>query len=307
VKKDDSSLEPHEHLVVTEAAKNLLNKADAWGRFPTPINDLMAAAQLKVAPVSVFDERTMWRYLQEAGEKAKQLLRQAMDKILGIFDVHANVIHIDPTVSPEKQTFLQLHEIGHKEIPHQNGIYRWIQDGDQHLASEVAELFEREANTFASIVLFQNDAFANMASDYEFGIKVPLKISRNFGASLYAGIREYVRSNPKVCAVIILNPTSICPTNGATAGVRRIEMSQGFRDQFSPFLLPAELTPNDGLMRFIPINPKVMSRPDTFIFFDRNGQRHEFVGEGFRTPYNTFILIHAKITLKPTILISQRL
>jgi hypothetical protein len=76
----------------------------------------------------------------------------------------SNLVHIDESVNKEKQTFLKLHETGHKEIPHQKGLYRWIQDCRKHLAPEIAELFEREANTFATIVLFQDDGFAKIAT-----------------------------------------------------------------------------------------------------------------------------------------------
>jgi hypothetical protein len=205
IKGDDSSLDPAQYRTVHEAARTLLLQGEAWGRFPTPVDDLLSAAQLKVAPISAFDESTMRRYLRQAGEQAERLLRRALDKVLGIFDVHANVIHIDPDVRAEKQTFLKLHETGHKEIPHQSGLYRWIQDCSRHLSPETAALFEREANIFATIVLFQDDTFAKMTADSQFGITVPIKTARTFGASVYAAIREYVRRSAKVCAVVILD------------------------------------------------------------------------------------------------------
>jgi hypothetical protein len=44
-----------------------------------------------------------------------------------------------------------------------------------------------------------------------------------------------------------------------------------------------------------------MSRPDSFALADRNGERYEFVVEGFRTPRKIFILTHAKSTLSTLI------
>ena len=201
VKPDDSSLAANEYRTVSDTARKLLSRGDAWGRFPTPVGDLLVAANLKLAPVSAFDENAMLRYLRQAGESASRFLRRSIDKVLGIFDVHANTVHIDTSVSNEKQTFLKLHETGHKELPHQCSLYRWIQDCNKHLAPEVADLFEREANTFATIVLFQDDTFAKMTADEPFGIKVPMSAGKKFGASVYAAIREYVRRNVKVCAV----------------------------------------------------------------------------------------------------------
>ena len=45
-KPDDSSLELHDLLAVEARARQLLDRADAWGRFPTPVEDIIAAAKL---------------------------------------------------------------------------------------------------------------------------------------------------------------------------------------------------------------------------------------------------------------------
>jgi hypothetical protein len=303
MKGDDSSLEPEQYQTVHAAAVNLLNKGDAWGRFPTPIGDMMEAAQLKVAPISIFDHGAFQHYVQKAGAAVGNAVRFALDKVLAIFDVHADLVHIDPSVSNEKQNFLKLHETGHSEIPHQKGLYRFIQDCSKHLAPETAALFEREANTFASIALFQNDTFAKMTADLEFGIKVPLSHAKKFGASAYAGIREYVRRSTKACAVIVLDPTEVCPVNGMKARLHRIQVSPSFESRFGPLKLPATITPDHDIMAMIPVGSRRMSWPVDFELVDRDGTRHEFVGEGFKTPYNTFVLIHCVATLSSSVLI----
>jgi hypothetical protein len=293
LKSDDSSLSRDQYCTVQQTARRLLDRGEAWGRLPTPIGDLLIAAKLEIAPMSAFDEGAVRRYLRQAGQQAERLLRRALDKVLGILDVHADVIHIDPSLRPEKRSFLILHETGHKEIPHQAGLYRWIQDCDKHLSPDIAALFEREANTFATIALFQDDTFAKMTADSDFGIKVPISTARQFGASVYAGIREYVRHNMKICAAVILEPAETHPGLGLVATVRRVELSPEFRRRFGTLELPTKLTPADGLMRSVPVGNRRMSPPRSFAYKDRNGNRHEFIAEGFRTPYNTFILIYA--------------
>ena len=301
VKADDSSLEAEQFRTVSAAAQKLLDRGGAWGVFPTPVPDLMAAASLKVAPISAFDESAMLRYLRQAGESAGRFLRHAVDKVLGILDVHAATVHIDETVSKEKQTFLKFHETAHFELPHQRGIFRWIQDCNKNLSPEIAELFEREANTFARIVLFQDDTFGKMTIDEPFSITVPMRIGKKFGASVYASIREYVRRHPKACAVIVLEPTETVEVVGLIAKVRRTECSADFVERFGSLALPDFLTGTDDLMDFVPLGKRRMTSPRTFVLTDRNGQRHEFIGEGFKTPRNTFVLIHANATLKTVI------
>ncbi|GEP59008.1 hypothetical protein RSO01_61740 [Reyranella soli] len=170
---------------------------------------------------------------------------------------------------------------------------------------EVAALFEREANTFATIVLFQDDGFARMAMDSEFSIKVPMRTAKKFGASVYAGIREYVRRSDKACAAIILNPCTFRPDIGYVAPVRRTEFSPLFKAQFGDLKLPLELTSVDEMMRFVPLGGRRMARPDTCALTDLNGSIQEFVGEGFATPYNIFVLIHARATLRRRIVIGS--
>lgn len=301
MKADDSSLTPEQLLTVHATARTLLDKGGAWNIFPTPVDQLMEAAGLQLASVSAFNENSMRRYLREAGQKAASLLKSALDKVLGIFDVHADVVHIDPALYKDKQTFLKLHETGHKELPHQRGLYRWIQDCAKHLDPGTADLFEREANVFASIVLFQDGGFAQHTVDEPFGIKVPMNAAKKFGSSLYAAFREYARRHHKTCAVIILEPTIQCPVKGVHAPVRRFEASASFKLQFGNFYLPPEITAADSLFALIPFEPRRMTRPHTLQLIDSNGQRQEFVGEGFRTGYHTLVLVHQVATLGKTI------
>jgi hypothetical protein len=217
-------------------------------------------------------------------------------------------VHIDETaVKKEKQNFLKLHETGHKEIPHQRGLFKWIQDCSKTLAPETADLFDREANNFATIVLFQDDRFVAMTADSAFGIKVPLSAGRKFGASAYASIREYVRRHRKACAVVVLERPELCNIHGITAVVRRVDRSPEFTRRFGDLKLPDRITATSPLANFIPGPGKRMSSPGVLPLSDRNNDRHEFVGEGFSTPFNVFILIHAHATLgKVSILMPSR-
>lgn len=302
IKSDDSSLTPEEYAAVRKAAVSLLDRGGAWNVHPTPVPHLMAAAQLKTAPVSAFDPRAIERYARQAGEAASRFLKSAIEKVLGIFDVQADVVHIDESVNKEKQAFLSLHEAGHKEIPHQRGMFKWIQDCTATLSPDVADLFDREANNFATIVLFQDDGFGKMAADSAFGIKVPLSLQRKFGSSVYATMRQYVRTHEKACAVIVLDPPQASDGNGFTANVRRIVHSPEFIRRFGSLHLPEAITTDSALARFIPTGSRRMSRPYALALADRNGDKHEFVAEGFKTGYNVFLLLHVRATLKTSII-----
>jgi hypothetical protein len=303
LKPDDSSLTASEYLAIHRAATDLLNKASAWDRLPTPVPDLLGAAKLRVAPMSAFDPRSLMRHAREFGERAASLIKSAIEKVRGIFDVQEDLIHVDDTVAESKQNFLKLHEAGHKHIPHQSKLFRWIQDCDKSLSPDVSDQFEREANIFASVVLFQDGRFAEMAADSAFSIKVPLALSKKFGASAYASMREYVRRSGRACAVIVLNPVEICSILGMRSELRRVELSPLFHKRFGELKLPDHVNRLSPLSEFIPLGGRRMSRPGALRLEDRNGDVVEFIAEGFATPFNSFILIHATAELKKSIVV----
>ncbi len=78
MRKDDSNLSRTERELVEKAAAALLHRADAWGVVPVPIEDLLSAAKLKVAPYSVFDPRQIAAYAIAQGAKAAQLRDRAI-------------------------------------------------------------------------------------------------------------------------------------------------------------------------------------------------------------------------------------
>jgi hypothetical protein len=300
-KADDSSLNPEDLHFVEGRGRQLLDRASAWECFPTPIDDLLAAAKLKVAPTSAFDPRAILTFLRNKGADVARSLKSAMSKILGIYEGADSVIHIDDTAYPSKKTFLKLHETGHHELPTHRKSFLYFQDCETTLSPEIVDQFEREANNFARFVLFQGDTFARYAADCDFGIKTPVRLAKKFGASVYASCREFARSNPRACAVYALEQIEFIEGDGARAEVRRIEASPKFKAQFGT---PGDqyITLDHVLGPVLPIGRK-MTRPTTVAIRDRNGVMHECVAEAFDTTTNAFILLYPVKELTATTII----
>lgn len=290
VRPDDSSLDPYQLRAVEERARKLLDRASAWGRYPTPIDDILNAAKVRVAPVGVFDPAAIMAYIRGKAVGAVSLVKSAISKIFGIYDGHESLIHIDGAVAKVKQTFLKLHETGHHEIPTHRKMFRFFQDCEKTLAPEVAELFEREANNFARFALFQGDHFARVAADLPFEIKTPMKLSKKFGASVYASAREFARSNARACVVYVLERAEFCEGDGFRAMVRRIEPSRSFTAQFG-YPTDTVITPDHFLADVLPIGRK-MTRPVSLSMTDLDGTAHECVAEAFDTTRNIIILLY---------------
>jgi Zn-dependent peptidase ImmA (M78 family) len=212
---DDSILDPHQLLTVQRHADRLLRNACAFGRFPTPINDLMAGAKLTVVDDEALNEGFLRQFMKKA-RVGIETVKSALSKVLGLLDSNDRLVILDLTVPPPRVPFIKLHEAGHGTLPHQSRVYQFIHDCEKTLDPEITDLFEREANVFASEVLFQGDVFSTEAHDHKFGIRVPMDLAKKFGASNYSTFRRYVMTNPHACCSLFWNRRSWMG-KGATA------------------------------------------------------------------------------------------
>lgn len=303
-KSDDSSLDPDELRAVEERARKLLDRASAWDRFPTPIDDILATAQITVVPTSIFDPDRLLAYLRGKAAGAAHNLKSAISKVFGLYDAGDRVIHIDDTVVQSKHSFLKLHETGHHESPTHRKVFQFFQECEKTLSPDIADLFEREANNFARFTLFQGDTFQRYAADCKFEIRTPMNLARKFGASVYASAREFARTNHKACVVYVLEPIEYIDGEGAQAAVRRIESSPSFIERFG-HPTATVVTLDHPLGKLLPIGRK-MTRPTSLQITDRNGARHDCVAEAFDTTYNILILLYPVRELTATTVILPR-
>lgn len=300
-KADDSSLDPEDLHAVEQRARNLLDRASAWDRFPVPLDDILAAANVQLAAASLFDPVAILSYLKGKTAEAAFNIKSAISKVFGIYDAGDSIIHIDNSVVKSKQTFLTLHETAHHDMPIHRKLFRFFEDCEKTIAPEIADRFEREANNFARFALFKGDTFARLAADCAFEIKTPMNLAKKFGASLYASAREFARTNRRACVVYVLEPIEFVPEHGLQAVVRRIEPSPSFRAQFG---CPSDtvITSRHTLGRVLPVNRR-MTRPLTLSITDKDGVPHECLAEAFDTKHNILILLYPIQALGKTTII----
>ncbi|MEA9973368.1 MULTISPECIES: ImmA/IrrE family metallo-endopeptidase [Xanthomonas] len=298
MKPDDCSLTSHQLKRVRAEAERALREAGAMGVFPTPVANIMAVAKVEEAEDEALDDGLIARMRKVAGTA----LKSAFSKVLGLFHASAGLVYIDRTMHAVKQTFVRLHEAAHGFLPWQRGLYAVVEDCENSLDPDVASAFDREANVFASEVLFQMDSFIERANDKEFGIFTPIGLAKTYGASLYASIRQYVSKNHRCCVVLVLNPPEIREGVGFTASLRRVVASQDFQRRFANTAWPNFFTPNDKVGALVPINRRASGKR-AFELTDANGMRHECVAEAFTQTHQVFVLIHVKQALNSTIIL----
>ena len=298
-KTDDCSLEPQAYANIRKHARLALDGASAFGRFPTPVTDVLEHSKVIVAEEDALDHD----FLARLRQRTTGALKRAISKVFGVLDVVARLIYIDRTLYVVKQTFLKLHETAHAVLPHQRKLYALVEDCERTIAPEVSEQFDREANVFAAEVLFQIDGFIDESRDQAVGILVPVKLSKKYGASVYASIRQYVSKHHRACCVLIINPAVLCDDHGFAATLRRVVASTEFSRMFGELDWPESFTPDDEIGAMIPIGGRKMSRPRHCMLVDRNGSDHECVAEAFTQGKQVFVLIHAVATLTKTMIV----
>lgn len=287
---NDSHLDSHQLSTVQRYADKLLRDASALGRFPTPIDDLMAAAKLTVVDDEVLNEGLLQKFINQA-KAGIATIKSAFSKVLGLFESQDRLVVIDKHAPKPRVPFIKLHEAGHGTLPHQSKVYRLIHDCEKTLDPDITDLFEREANVFASEVLFQGDVFSQEAHDQPFGIKVPMGLARKFGASNYSAFRRYVTTNRRACCVVALEPSAYDFDGGFTAEVRRVVMSKSFEAIYDGKILCTAVTPSHPLGPAVPAQGRRMTYEREIVLIDRNRDERICMVEAFYTTHQTLVLI----------------
>lgn len=292
-KPDDCSLTPEQLKVIRKHADRILREAGAHGRFPTPVDELIEAAKLSVEQEVSLDGS----FLRRMYHRVTDPIKHAVDKILGLFDSRQRTIYLDHTAHPSKKVFLKLHETGHGYLPHQRKMFAFIEESNATIDADVRDEFDREANVFASEVLFQLSRFTEDAADCEFGIATPVELSKRFGASCYAAIRRYVATNRRACAVLVLNKPAYEVGNGWSATLRRAFQSADFTIQFGQATWPDSYRPEDVLTSVIATH-QGFSSPQVVLLRDLNNDTRRCVVESFNSSYQVFVFLYPESELK---------
>ncbi len=296
---DDVTLTPNQWARVRKEAERALREAGALGILPTPMEDIMAVARIVEIKEDVLNPSFVERLRKHAADLG-HTVKRAVSKVLGLFHASEGLVFLNQSLMAVKKRFVGFHECAHGFLRWQRPMYAVVEDCEKSLDAETADLFDREANVFASEVLFQLDTFHNAAEARPFEIWTPVKLAKEYGASNYAAIRQYVCKSPKACAVIVLNMPVISAPTGFRADLRRAIQSTRFTDLFGNYPWPDTYTPDDKFGALVPLGLRRASGKKSLGLKDTNGDLHECIAESFTTKHQVFILIHSVRTLTAT-------
>lgn len=228
------------HKDIARRTDRLLREASAYGRLPTPVEDILAAAELEEAPDTFLTERSIARMPAHM----RGILRRVSGKVHAALDRKARVVHINPAMDLRGQkAFKRLHETAHDLFPWQHISDGKIgfADNEMTLSLRTTILFEREANQGAAELLFQRERFAEIAADYAIGCATVIELADRFGASRHATFRRYVETHRRAVAGVVLGPRP-CQREPLTFQRREAVCSAAWRERFEdPAAWPAVL------------------------------------------------------------------
>ncbi|SDJ18467.1 MULTISPECIES: ImmA/IrrE family metallo-endopeptidase [Bradyrhizobium] len=251
----------------------------------------MEAAKLTVVDDEILNASFLERFIKSA-KASVATIKSALSKVLGLFEANDRLVIIDKDTPAPRIPFVKLHEAGHGTMPHQSKVYSLIHDCEKTLDPEIADLFEREANVFASEALFQGELWAQHANDHKFGIKTGMALAKQFGGSNYATFRRYVTSNASACCLVVLEPKLTYDHAGFRADIRRVVVSKTFHRMYDAAGFGTAIVSGHSLASLVPRGAKQrMVAPREFVLTDRNGDTRTCTGEAFKTPHQILVLV----------------
>lgn len=278
---------------VRRYADLLLKEADAYRCLPTPVWDIISAAALTVDTGFSLDQRFLHHIYQGVTEPVKR----AVLKVSGLLDARDRRIYVDHSVHPMKKIFICLHEAGHGFLPWQRDAYMLLEDDDTTLNPYTKELFERQANVFASEVLFQLNQFQEEAADLPFSIKTPVELSKRYGTSCYAAARRFVNTHHKACALLVLDEPLQDIGTGHTLTLRRFFQSKPFTELFGTMQWPGIYGPDHAFMSLLPTRYN-FSETQRCQLINQNREPERCFLETFNSGYNNFVFIYPESELE---------
>lgn len=272
----------HSSDEINRISYDILKQCKAWGKLPTPVDDIIKFAELKFN-----DNPYITDIPRNYVSKSADVLKKALRKINGILDRKEKIIYVDVNQLENRKRYVKLHEVGHEVLPWQKKYYEIIEDDEISISEQTKEDFESEANLFASATLFQLDRFVEEMNKLPLEIGSSMKLAEIFGASKHASLRRYVEYSRDRCALLVLKDLSVANMN---CKKRDYFQSTKFTKSFG------NINWNDDLGLEWPFVQDYLQRrrfhTDGFLILSLNGSgQHHFEYHFFNNTWNAFVFI----------------
>lgn len=293
-----TSYSPESASDIDRVVYDLLKQSKSFGVFPTPVSQIVGYAEL------VVDKKSgLHNIPNHYISKSIDVLKKAMAKVYGAIDRRQKIIYLNPELNDGKKAFVQLHEVGHHTLPWQRDIFEYVED-EHSLCAETKELFEAEANYFASASLFQLGRFDNEITTLPLNLTSIRYLAQKYGASLQATFRRYVEKSPKRTALLVL---SLPASFGEPLVVRNWFCSVKFAGAFPNLTIPEAVSKDWPFVKNYYSNRRWIDEPEKFSF-SLDGKDVDFEYRYCYNGHNVFVLvtpIGERIISRTTIILTE--
>ena len=280
---NDLILRPESALEVSNYAKRALRAADATGKLPTPIDDLLAAA--KVGNLKI-DHDVKESFYARLNGSAKQAFETMWQQVRGIADLRRRVTYVDENTSQTRVRFAKGHELGHQILPwHKLNPGRF--DDDKSLNCDAEEIFDAEANFFSAEVTFQGDRFSQIVRDYAFGFDTIFHVAQLHDASRHATAWRCIDEHDEAVALVPYWP---CKFKLGDFYRGKIVASSTFLRRFSVIDVPRRLAQDHPWMA---AQDSSLIHND-MISLDCDGGKFSFEWEAWWNGYALLVMLRRK-------------
>lgn len=279
----DMSLTPADRADIRMRSVALLERADAYGQIPTPLDQLISVSQLVTTNEIILDFEEKQQLRQRFGD----LVDRVINKLQGAVHLKAREVWVQPELYLPKKRFVTAHEIGHDLLPWQRDSLAYLDD-EQRLRADVKLAFERQANQAAIELLTQGDRLRDEADDSNISMSLIAELSVRYEISIVATVRRVVEETCKQAALVIR-----FYANGRT-GPNHTYCSKRFAERFGWNVTGAPLVAKefcDAALKNGSIVP--------FTCIDRSGNLSGLQVESSETAYALIALFTASSTPLP--------
>lgn len=285
---------PDSQSDIEKRSKILLTRAEAIAVFPTPVDQIIAAANLK----EIHDvEKAKDFFLKSLSKEMRSSFLSGWNKLRGFADLKTKAIYVKPEDVKIREVWPKLHEIGHQILPWQAEATKYLED-NKTLSLECEEEFEIEANACAAELLFQGAVFKEVSNSYRPEFNTIFSMADKFGASIHSTARRFASDSQEPAALLCYYRSKHSFDNDGNAYFilgKAHSASQKFIQKYPEILVPKRLSPNHPWVKSYNVGVQIA---DTINLDTGYGNEEDFLWESWWNQYNLLVLIRRVPALK---------
>jgi len=229
---------PESEMQVSNLSEKVLKKAGAYGVLPTPIDEIIEAENIS----NIDDtEELEESFMSKLTLKSKETFKGLLQKLRGLADLREKAIYVPKEDNHIRSRFPKAHELAHQVIPWHNVDPQYFDD-KYTLSPDAQDVFEQEANFFASEILYQGKLFRSDARDYKPSFPAIFKLADRYGTSIQSTVWRYVEEQDEKIAIAQFYPgRSIDEQGNQVLQLWKVVCSPSFFKRYGGIKIPLHI------------------------------------------------------------------